>query len=166
MIVRRASAEDAPALALLRWQCRAGSGPVTETATRFLPRCERWMAERLSRHERWRCWIAIEQGRPLGCIWLELFEKVPNPASEAEEHAYVTALYIVPEERHTGLGGALLEEAVGECTRRRLDCAVLWSTPQSRRLYQQHGFATDGEILVLRGVNAADDADGPSSQTR
>jgi GNAT superfamily N-acetyltransferase len=154
MIVRPATPEDAPALALLRWQCRAEAGPVTERATRFLPRCEAWMTERLTRRERWRCWIAVERGRPLGCVWLEVLEKVPNPASESEEHAYVTALYVVPEARHAGLGGALLEEVIGECTRRRLDCAVLWSTPQSRTLYRRHAFATDDELLVLRGTNA------------
>ena len=91
------------------------------------------MSERLSRRERWRCWIAVEEGRPLGCIWLELFEKVPNPSSESEEHAYVTAFYVVAEARQTGLGGALLEEAIAECTRRGLDCAVLWSTPRVGR---------------------------------
>jgi GNAT superfamily N-acetyltransferase len=154
MTVRPAAPMDVSSLARLRWQCRAEAGSVTEMATRFLPRCERWMAERLSDRDRWRCWIAIEDGRPVGCIWLELFGKVPNPASEPEEHAYVTALYVVPDARQAGLGGALLDEAVGECRRRGLDCAVLWSTPESRSLYRRRGFATDAELLVLRGVAA------------
>jgi len=80
----------------------------------------------------------------------------------------VTALYVVPEARQSGLGGALLEEAIGECTRHRLDCAVLWSIPQSRTLYRRYGFATDREILVLRSPGAPDDEDdlplGPGPQ--
>lgn len=114
------------------------------------------MAERLSRRDRWRCWIAVEDDQPVGCIWLEIIEKVPNPVSEPEEHAYVTTLYVAPDARQAGIGDGLLEEAVGECRRRGLDCAVLWSTPESRGLYQRHGFASDADVLVLGGVAEPD----------
>ena len=151
MIVRAAVRGDAPALARLRWRCRTDAGESTaETLDQFLLRCERWMAERLSGSDRWRCWAAVEGGRPVGCIWLEFLEKVPNPSSEPEEHAYVTMLYVEPGHRRDGLGGALLDAAVGECRSRALDCALLWSTPASLALYCRHGFAPDDEVLVLR----------------
>jgi GNAT superfamily N-acetyltransferase len=87
---------------------------------------------------------------PLAAPALPWNADLPNPVAEAEEHAYVSNLYVVPQERGAGLGGALLEESVAECRRRELDCAILWSTPQSRSLHQRHGFAPDGNVLVLR----------------
>lgn len=150
MIVRRAIADDAPELARLRWRCRSAAGPTTEAAASFLRRCERWMAERLNSRDRWCCWIAVQDDRALGCIWLEFLEKVPNPGSEPEEHAYVTSLYVEPDARRRGTGGELLAPAVAECRRRGLDCALLWSTPESRELYREQGFATDAEVLVLQ----------------
>ena len=110
------------------------------------------MAQRLGSHDRWRCWIAVQNDRPLGCIWLEFLEKVPNPGSEPEEHAYVTALYVEPDKRRIGTGCELLAKAIAECRRRGVDCALLWSTPESRDVYLEHGFATDVEVLVLRDV--------------
>jgi len=153
VIVRRAIPDDAPALARLRWRCRSAEGPTTEAEEAFLRRCAPWMAERLSSPDRWRCWVAVQEDRHLGCVWLEFLEKVPNPGPEPEEHAYVTALYVEPGERRAGTGGELLAKAVAECRRRGLDCALLWSTPTSRDLYLEQGFATDEEVLVLRDVS-------------
>jgi GNAT superfamily N-acetyltransferase len=149
MSIRAALSGDARALARLRFQFRAELEPATETATHFLPRCERWIIERLHQPDRWRCWVASQDGRPVGCVWLQLLEKVPNPVPEPEEHGYVTNLYVVPQARRAGLGGALLEEALNECRRRRLHAVLLWPTPESQSLYRRHGFAPRGDVFVL-----------------
>jgi GNAT superfamily N-acetyltransferase len=135
VIVRPAVPGDAPALARLRWRCRTEKEePVAETFEGFMARCEKWMAQRLGQSGRWRCWTAVDAGRTVGCVWLELLEKVPNPTSEPEEHAYVTSLYVEPGHRLAGLGGALLDAAVRECGRRGLDCALRWRTSESLSL--------------------------------
>ena len=39
----------------------------------------------------------------LGHVCVQLFEKIPNPVSEPELHAYVTNFYVIPEMRDRGL---------------------------------------------------------------
>ena len=125
MTVRPATERDAAELAALRYRFRAGLEPAIEDETTFVARCERWMAERLRAGGRWRCWVAESGGELLGCVWLELLEKVPNPVAEAEEHGYVSNLYVVPAARRAGVGGALLDEALGVCRARRVDKLLL-----------------------------------------
>lgn len=149
MTIRPAAERDAAALAALRYRFRAGLEPAVEDEAHFVARCERWMADRLRAADRWRCWVAESGGVLLGCVWLALLEKVPNPVAEAEEHGYVSNLYVAPSARRAGLGGALLDEALRVCRERRVDAVLLWPTTESRSLYRRHGFAARSGVFVL-----------------
>ena len=148
--VRPAAAGDAPELARLRYEFRAPLGAPDESEAAFLARCEPWMAARLAEPGgRWRCWVA-EDGGPgaAGAVWLQLIEKVPNPAPEPEEHGYVTNLYVRPRARG-GTGSALLAAALDWCRARRVHAVILWPTARSRPLYERHGFTTPEELMAL-----------------
>ncbi len=148
--VRRASSADAAVLARLRHDFRAPLGDNVEAEATFLERCEQWMRPRLNVESVWRAWIAELQGQAVGCVWLQLVEKVPNPVVERECHGYVSNLFVRDEARGGGVGSVLLRAALDECDRVGVDNVILWPTPRSRSLYTRHGFAEADNMLVLR----------------
>ncbi len=148
--IRPATPADAAALARLRYEFRAAIDPPAEPEPAFVVRCTRWMAERLAAGSTWRCWVAEDRGTIVGTIWLGLFEKVPNPVAESEMHGYVSNLYVRPERRGHGTGGALLAAAIQESEARRLDAVILWPTPESRSLYERHGFTVRDDLMERR----------------
>ncbi len=156
-LVRSATATDAPALAELRYEFRAGIGRVVESKPKFLARCSKWMRRRLGRGGAWRCWVWERDGSIEGHLWLQLIEKIPNPVAEPEHHAYITNLY-VREGSRGGAGTKLLEAALAWCRAHAVDQIILWATERSRTLYARHGFEVRADImaLTLRGVATRD----------
>ena len=150
VIIRPAEPADAPVLARLRYDFRAGEDPATEAEPDFLARCTSWMAVRLASGSYWHCWVAEAADRLVGTIWLQLIEKLPNPVGEAERHGYISSLYVEPSRRGAGLGSRLLDACVRACITASVDVVILWPTPRSRRLYERHGFAVYGDLLQRR----------------
>src|SRR6185436_14386609 len=97
--IRPATPDDAPALAELRWEFRAGRDPAVETRDAFVERCTGWMRRELAAGDPWRAWVALAGGRIVGQVWLDTLYKVPNPIAERERHAYLSNLYVTPDER-------------------------------------------------------------------
>lgn len=148
--VRQAGPGDADRLARMRYEFRAAEDPPVEDAEAFLERCLPWMRRRLAAGEdRWRCWVAEEDGRIVGHVWVQRVPKVPNPAREAEAHAYLTNTYVEPERRGRGVGTALVEAAVAWCRRQGVDSVILWPTAASRGLYRRSGFDRSEGIYEL-----------------
>jgi len=149
--VRLATASDASALAELRHEFRTGLEPDVSPEAGFHERCAAWMAARLPQGEVWRCWLA-EGGAaaPLGMVWVQFLEKLPNPVHEPEVHAYLTSFYVRPAARNQGVGSALLEAALAGCGTRGVDSVFLWPTPRSRVLYRRHGFSERAGVLERR----------------
>ena len=146
--VRRATPDDAAALAELRWEFRAGREPAVEAHDAFIERCAAWM-----RHELegvgWRAWAAIDDdGRIVGQVWMDLIQKVPNPVGERERHAYLSNLYVKPDARG-GAGTALLETALEWARGNEVDSVVLWPTQRSVSLYLRHHFSREGRVMEL-----------------
>jgi GNAT superfamily N-acetyltransferase len=149
--IRLASSTDCRALAELRYQFRAEAGSATETKSRFLRRCRSWMKKRFHSGSRpWRCWVLDDGKRLLGHVCVQVFEKVPNPVSEREIHAYLTNFYVVPEMRNRGLGEKLLNKALSWCRARNTDAVILWATPGSKSLYRRCGLVQPTDFFELR----------------
>ena len=149
-MIRPATREDVAILARLRYEFRAGFGSVEEPESEFVPRCERWVEQRLAAGDRWKAWIAESGGVAAGTIWLQWIEKIPNPVAELEWHGYITSLFVRETHRGKQLGTALLETALAACRDRGVDAVILWPTPPSRSLYLRHGFTAGEDILELR----------------
>jgi GNAT superfamily N-acetyltransferase len=149
--IRQATSNDCRALAGLRYQFRAEAGSAMETKSKFLRRCESWIKKRLRSRSSWRCWVLDDGKRLLGHVWVQLFEKIPNPVrDEPELHAYVTNFYVIPEMRGAGFGKSLLDEALSWCGSQGSDSIILWATPGSRSLYRRCGFGEPADIFELR----------------
>ncbi len=145
--IRAASPADAPSLARLRYEFRAAANPAVEDEAAFVARCTQWMEARLAAGTSWRCWLVEDSGRITGNLWLQLIEKIPNPAIELEQHAYITSVYVSPAARASGAGEALLETALAFCREERVDSVILWPTARSRTLYARHGFAVRDDLM-------------------
>lgn len=147
MEIRLATPDDARRLANLRYDFRASMNAATESRASFVERCEPWMASRLAAKSSWRCWVADDAGLVVGHLWLQLIEKVPNPAPELEVHAYVTNVFVEPGARGGGAGELLVEAALAFCRDAAVDSVILWPTEKSRTLYARHGFAVPDDMM-------------------
>lgn len=146
-VIRLAGPGDARELARLRYEFRAALNPPTEAEAEFVERCAGWMGERLETGSNWRCWVAEEGGVIGGHLWLQLIEKIPNPAPERELHGYITNVYVRPELRGAGVGAGLLEAALAFCGESGVDSVILWPTARSTTLYARHGFAYPTDLM-------------------
>jgi GNAT superfamily N-acetyltransferase len=149
MTIRPALPADARQLARLRYEFRSGLAQPAEPELNFVSRCEPWMAERLANRS-WQAWVAEYGGAIVGHAWLYFIEKLPNPIAEPEWHGYITNCYVQPTNRGKGIGSDLLKAALAECDARRCDAVVLWPTPESRSLYERHGFALRDDLMERR----------------
>jgi GNAT superfamily N-acetyltransferase len=149
MEIRLASASDAQTLARMRFEFRARMNEASESEDAFIARCAPWMAERLHAGSPWRCWIAHDGRRVAGHLWLQLIEKVPNPAPELEQHAYITNVYVDRSERGAGIGRQLMEAALQFCRENNVDSVIPWPTEKSRTLYARHGFQVPQDMMEV-----------------
>lgn len=146
--VRPATHEDALSLARLRYEFRASSGETVERESEFVNRCAEWMTERLKGGGgAWRCWVAEDEAQLVGNVWLQLIEKIPNPAPEPERHAYLTNLFVREAARGRGVGSALLTAALDCCAACGVHAVILWPTKRSRPLYLRHGFSAPADLF-------------------
>lgn len=152
--IREASSADAATLASMRLDFRSSLTDPTESRSRFLRRCTRWMEGRLRRGA-WRCWVAERRDGIVGHLWLAPIEKIPNPIEEPERHAYVTNVYVRPDARGLGIGERLLAWAMAWCRINVVDTVVLWPTSRSRSLYARHGFRGTGRLMSARLARGA-----------
>lgn len=148
--VRLATVKDALMLAKFRYAFRSSTGSAEENENEFVERCSRWMQERLREEGgAWTCWVAEQAGAPVGHLWAQLIEKIPNPMPEPERHAYLTNFYIAEDARGRGTGSLLLSAALDWCKRQEVHAVILWPTERSRSLYLRHGFSVREDLLEL-----------------
>ncbi len=146
--IREASPADAGALAELRWEFRSNKDPAVEAHDAFVERCTSWMADELTSGRSWRAWVAVDGGRIVGQLWLDVIRKVPNPAAERELHGYISNVYVRPD-RRGGVGTRLLDAAIEWACTNGVDRVVLWPTARSVPLYKRRGFVREGDVLEL-----------------
>jgi ribosomal protein S18 acetylase RimI-like enzyme len=150
--IRRARAEDARALAQLRWELRTtitttAVAVANESEHAFVERCTAWMTRRLRATGRWQAWVAESQGCVIGAVWMQTVEKIPNPNGEPESFGYISNLYV----RHAargGIGTRLLRACLDSIESAAVDHLLLWPTERSRTLYRRLGFDTTRDLVV------------------
>ena len=149
--IRIATEADAPALAQLRFELRSSAKRV-ESDAEFLERCAAWMRERLRDRSCWRCWIAERQQTPIGNVWAQVVEKIPNPASETECFVYLTNFYVREDYRGQGIGTQLLTAVLDWSKAQQAYTIILWPRERSKTLYARHGFTAADDLMQLSEV--------------
>jgi len=163
-MIRRAIPDDAEVLARFRFAFRSEHRPPTESSSGFITRCAAWMRERLTADSHWRAWILLHDDIPVGNLWLQLVEKIPNPsAGEPELHAYISNFFVLPDHRNRGGGAQLMEAALAECRAQNVDNIFLWPTEESRSLYERFGFEVSDRVLVRASEIGGKNAKTPAS---
>ena len=146
--IRVATEADAPALARMRYELRSTAKRI-ESEAEFIERCTAWMRERLRSNSDWRCWIAEHEQTPIGNVWAQVVEKIPNPASETECYVYLTNFYVREEHRGRGIGTQLLSEVLAWSKANQAHTVILWPRERSKSLYARHGFTAADDLMRL-----------------
>ena len=149
VVVRPATESDAELLATFRFELRSFFHEVLEDEVAFIERCTEWMQERLRSGGAWSCWIAEHQKKPVGAVWVQLIEKIPNPIAEPEYYVYLTNFYVREQFRGTGIGSMLLSEALAWSKAKNAETVILWPTERSKPLYSRHGFTLASNFMQL-----------------
>jgi GNAT superfamily N-acetyltransferase len=116
----------------------------------------------VDRRAQWAKVLAQDPERE-ACLVAEADESIVGFVSfgpaEADEHepppnaGEVYALYLRETTKGTGVGGALLTEAVGRLREAGCPCAVLWvleTNERARRFYEHAGWVPDGLVASHR----------------
>lgn len=149
-VVRRATVDDADAIAHLRWQFSGeGHTPTVERDT-FLREMCATVREYLE-SGRWTIWIAVEvaSGGLIGTAFLQRIAKVPRPYPRAPAWGYVTNVYVVPEHRNSGVGRRILDALIRDTRDEGMDTLLLWPSKRAVPFYLRAGFATPPSALEL-----------------
>lgn len=143
--IREAGIGDVDELARLRWEFRLETGtPSSLTRAAFEAEMRGFAREALAEGSPWRVWVAEDAGRVVGCVWLQLVERVPHPDLPrwGRPIAYLTNMYVEPGRRDRGLGRRLLDVALAFAHEREVDGVVLWPSQRSVPFYERAGFSS------------------------
>ena len=130
--IRRASPTDAPAIARLLHAFNLEFDAPTPAAETLATRCEELLRDGAMT-------VLLTGEPPVG---LSLLRLRPSPWTDGEE-AYLQELYVVPERRGEGLGGALVEATIDiarEAGARSIDLNTGETDVGARALYEKLGF--------------------------
>ena len=144
--VRLASGDDLDALVALRSACveeRRGPAPDPSFPARFRAWYEREAHQRTF-------WLAVDDDAgAIGMINLLTFERMPGPGADAGRWGYLGNMYVRPEHRDHGVGGALLDALIAHADEHQLERIVLSPSERSIPFYRRAGFDS-ADTLLLR----------------
>jgi GNAT superfamily N-acetyltransferase len=157
--IRRGTAQDAPALARLRWQwwvderpgarasgASASSSGDVDRAT-FVDFFAAWVVDHLSTHLPF---VAEVDGRLAGMAWLMLPDRVPSVTNLDRRFGDVQSVYVVPDLRNAGVGAALMAAVLAEARARELEFVTVHSSERAVPMYERAGFRAGRNWLEFR----------------
>lgn len=144
--VRLAGPEDARLLAALRrsWVEETTQGSVEDPG--FEERFDEWM-----RHERDQrlTWLGCVGGEPAGMVNMLIFTRMPRPGQEQPSRwGYLANFYVLPEQRNSGLGTALLDALTDRADAEGFVRVVLSPTERSIPFYERGGFRAAYDLMI------------------
>ena len=149
--IRAATLDDVDALGRLRWEFRIEQGtPATTSYDVFLEGFRAFARDALDGGT-WLAWLAEDDERgPVGCVWLQLVEKVPHPGRARGERpiGYLSNMYVDVAHRNAGLGRRLLDTAVDRAREIGVDGVLLWPSERSEPFYRRSGFVPTGWLWL------------------
>jgi N-acetylglutamate synthase-like GNAT family acetyltransferase len=144
--VRAATRDDVDALIVLRsgWSVeRRGARLDPGFADRF----RAWFDDEARQR---RFWIAEVDDAPAGMVNLFTFARMPVSGEAAGGWGYLANLYVVPEQRESGVGRRLVDALVAHADAAGLERVVLSPSEQSLPLFRHAGFDPADQLLLRR----------------
>lgn len=145
--VRRATAEDAPTLAGLRWRWEVdehGATPGLDRAA-YLDFFTRWTLDHRATHVPF---VAEVDGAPVGMAWLMVSDRVPAATRMHRRFGDVQSVYVVPEHRGAGVGAKLMAAVLREAS--GLEFVTVHSSERAVTMYRRAGFGHNARWLEVR----------------
>lgn len=150
--IELASPEDIDELARLRHALYDEYGEADLHFSEYLPAFRAFVSRALA-DRRWRAWVAREQGRIVGTMWIQIVERVPQPigARGSRPIGYLTNAYVEPGHRNEGLGSRMLREICAWAQAEGIGEILCWPAPgeDAERFYARAGFDRGGGPMTL-----------------
>jgi GNAT superfamily N-acetyltransferase len=143
VLVRRAVAADAPALAALRlaWGREHGAGDEA-----FAALFEEWVRGSGETHTGF---VATVGDAIVGMAWLARLPRTPSPERGPRLHGDVQSVYVLPSHRGHGTGTALTNAVIEEARAAGVQRLTVQSSTRAVTLYESLGFASSPKLLWL-----------------
>ncbi|MEW1832905.1 GNAT family N-acetyltransferase [Streptomyces sp. NPDC088196] len=146
--IRPAEPAELDVVAGLRWHwiLENGHQPVT-TYEEFVRHFVNWAAENTGSH---RCMVVVRDGVVIGMAWLAVVQRVPSPRALRRASGDLQCVYVIPEERDSGVGGRLVEALLSRARDLGLERVTVHSSPRAIPAYARRGFASSPRLLHTR----------------
>jgi GNAT superfamily N-acetyltransferase len=147
ILVRRASAVDAPTLARLRWRWRVEErgedGEIDRQS--FVDFFTAWALDHAGRHL---AFLAEADGQVAGMAWLSVTDRVPSPQALDRRAGDIQSVYIVPELRRRDVGTGLITAIIAHARDVELVYLTVHSAADAIGFYEKLGFVDNGQWLA------------------
>ncbi len=148
VVVRRATAVDAAAVAELRWLWRTDErGETGPQLDGFTANLTTWIVEHLDSHIPF---VAMRGHRHVGMAFLTIVERVPGVREWTRLSGEIQSAFVLPEYRGGGIGLQLMERIIVEARQLHLKYLAVHPSMRSIALYRRIGFTDGGGVLGLR----------------
>lgn len=146
--LRRATPADVSGIARLRFRWRSiERDEHGMDGSSFEVALGAWIEERRESHLPF---LALRGSSPIGMAWLAIVQRVPGPEVFDRRSGDIQSVYVVPEERGTGVGTALLGLVLTSARDLGLTFVSLHHSERSASLYRRLGFSQSSNGLELR----------------
>lgn len=143
--IRPARDEELGTVAGLRWHwVLENEGTPVTTRDEFVHLFVSWAREHASSH---RCTVAVRGDVIIGMAWLAILPRVPSPRAPARASGDVQCVYVVPDERNTGLGRQIIGVVLELADQLGLERVTVHSSPRAIAAYSRYGFAASPRLL-------------------
>ncbi|HVV08457.1 GNAT family N-acetyltransferase [Amycolatopsis sp.] len=142
--IRPAEDRDLTAVAGLRWRWVAEKQVPDTGREEFVRHFTAWAQERKHTH---RCLVVARGAEVIGMAFLAAVERVPTPRALCRRSGDVQCVYVVPEERDSGVGGRLLDAVLELGRELGYERVTVHSSDRAIPAYRRHGFGDSPRLL-------------------
>ncbi|MCH7231104.1 GNAT family N-acetyltransferase [Glycomyces sp. L485] len=147
--IRPVRADELEAVAGLRWRWELEHTPeplVPEDE--FVRYFVRWSRLNADSHH---CLVAVREGTVIGMAWLAVTARVPTPMSLERAVGDLQSVYLVSEERGSGLGSRLVQAVMTHAEEAGLMQVTVHSGSRAIPMYVRQGFEASPKLMMAYG---------------
>jgi GNAT superfamily N-acetyltransferase len=147
--VRPAEPGELATVADLRWRWILENDEASATVAReeFVRHFVAWADENASSHH---CMVLVRDTEIIGMAWLAILPRVPTPHALNRASGDLQCVYVIPEERDTGLGSHLIDATLSTARALGVERVTVHSSPRAIPAYTRRGFENSPRLLHAR----------------